>query len=293
MRDLKPFEHYCLYTLGIKASSSSSYVSDVSRFLEYLDSNGFIELNVNVVEQYFLDGCQGLKKSTLSRYLSAIKAYIQFTSLNTSQFDFTDLLTYEFKSKRLPKSISLHEFDVLLESAKSDEAHEDEYLIMMLLFTSGLRVSECVDLTMNSISLKDKSIRVVGKGDKERIVIIHEQCVDVLSQYLNEVRPKRVTNKTNKVLIQPNGRGYSRQKIHKLVHVCGQRIGLNSMHPHRLRHGFASTLLRQGADLRSVQTLLGHSDIKTTQIYTHISDQTLHEKYHAFHPGAQLKKEKK
>jgi integrase/recombinase XerD len=293
MRDLKPFEHYCSYTLGIKESSTSSYVSDVKRFLEFMDSNEFVKLNVDVVEQYFLKGCQGLQKSTLSRYLSAIKAYIQFTSLNTNQFDFTDLLTYEFKSKRLPKIVSLNEFDVLLESAQSSEAHEDEYLIMMLLFTTGLRVSECVDLMMNSISLKDKTIRIVGKGDKERVVIVHDQCYDVLAKYLSEVRPKRLSSKSQRVLIQPNGKNYTRQKIHELVKVCGQRVGLTMMHPHRLRHGFASTLLSQGADLRSVQTLLGHSDIKTTQIYTHISDQSLHEKYHAFHPGAQIKKEKK
>jgi integrase/recombinase XerD len=293
MRDLKPFEHHCLYTLGIKESSTSSYVSDVARFLDFMDSQGFEVLDADVVEQYFLNGCQGLQKSTLSRYLSAIKAYIQYISLHTQQFDFTDLLTYEFKSKRLPKSISLKEFDTLLESAQSSDAHPDEYLIMMLLFTSGLRVSECTDLTMNSISLKDKTIKLVGKGDKERIVLIHDQCFELLNHYLSEIRSKRLLSKSNIVLIQPNGKGYTRQKIHELVKACGGRVGLNSMHPHRLRHGFASTLLRQGADLRSVQTLLGHSDIKTTQIYTHISDQSLHEKYHAFHPGAQIKKEKK
>lgn len=293
MRDLKPFEHYCSYTLGIKESSTSSYVSDVTRFLDFVESNEFKELNADVVEQYFLSGCHGLQKSTLSRYLSAIKAYIHFTSLNTNQFDFTDLLTYEFKSRRLPKSISFNEFDVLLESAQSNDAHEDEYLIMMLLFTTGLRVSECVELMINSISMKDKTIKIVGKGDKERIVLVHDQCHDVLTKYLNDIRPKRLTSKSMRVLIQPNGKNYTRQKIHELVKACGQRVGLPMMHPHRLRHGFASTLLSQGADLRSVQTLLGHSDIKTTQIYTHISDQSLHEKYHAFHPGAQIKKEKK
>jgi integrase/recombinase XerD len=293
MRDLKPFEHYCLYTLGIKESSTSSYVSDVTRFLDFMDSEQINEFNPDTVEQYFLKGCEGLSKSTLSRYLSAIKAYIQYTSLNTTQYDFTDSLTYEFKSKRLPKVITLKEFDTLLESAQSQEAHPDEYLIIMLLFTSGLRVSECVDLTLNSVSLKEKTLKIVGKGDKERIVLIHDQCFEVLTQYLSQERSKRLVSKSNRVLIQPNGNVYTRQKIHELVHACGQRVGLNTMHPHRLRHGFASTLLRQGADLRSVQTLLGHSDIKTTQIYTHISDQSLHEKYHAFHPGAQIKKEKK
>lgn len=290
---MKSFEHYCLYTLGIKESSTSSYVHDVARFLDFFQEHNYDALTLECVEDYFLNGCMGLSKKTCSRYLSAIKAYVQYTSINTQGYDFSDQLHFEFRSKRLPKALALHEFEQLIESSQSSTAHEDEHLLIVLLFTTGLRVSECVDLTMQSLFLDEKMLRILGKGDKERIVILHETCLRVLNEYLEQQRGQRLKQKSSFVLIQPNGKRYTRQKVYQLVHECGLRCGLSSMHPHRLRHGFASTLIQQGADLRSVQTLLGHSDIKTTQIYTHIANQSLQEKYHAFHPGAQIKKEKK
>lgn len=292
MKTLESFEHYCLYTLGVKSSSMNSYVSDIHRFLTFIQEHHIEELNSEAVERYFIEGCQSLSKATLSRYLSAIRAYVKYLSLSTNQFDFSEMLTYEFKSKRLPHVITLNEFNRLIQSSLDEQAHIDEHLLIILLFTTGLRVSECVDLTLNSLYLKEKMIRLVGKGDKERVVILHDQCLDVLTHYLNEVRVKRLSSKSSRLLIQPNGRVYTRQKVYSIVKSCGERIGINDMHPHRLRHGFATTLLSQGADLRSVQSLLGHSDIKTTQIYTHVSDQSLHEKYHSFHPGAKIKKEK-
>lgn len=292
MKSLESFQHYCLYTLGVKPTSMSSYVSDIHRFLAFIEDHDIQKLNPEAVERYFIEGCHSLSKTTLSRYLSAIRAYVRYLSLSTDQFDFSELLTYEFKSKRLPHVISLNEFSRLIDSSLDKHAHEDEHLLIVLLFTTGLRVSECVDLSLNSLYLKEKMIKLIGKGDKERVVILHEQCLELLTQYLNEIRPKRLVSKSQRLLIQPNGRVYSRQKVYTLIRNCGERVGLKDMHPHRLRHGFASTLLSQGADLRSVQSLLGHSDIKTTQIYTHVSDQSLHEKYHSFHPGAKMKKEK-
>lgn len=293
MKKLESFQHYCLYTLGIKPSSTTSYMSDISRFNAFVDEEHIQELNPYVIERYFNERCIDLRKSTKSRYVSAIRSYIQFLSYHSNQYDFSDQLKYEFSSKRLPKDISLREFTLLLESSNDETAHEDERLIIMLLFTTGLRVSELVDLNLNSISLHEKTIKIIGKGDKERIVIIHDDLLVLINHYMNQDRPKRVKSKTSRFLIQSIGKPYTRQKIYALVKNCALRVGIMDMHPHRLRHGFASTLLQQGADLRSVQTLLGHSDIKTTQIYSHLSDKSLQEKYHAFHPGQHIKKEKK
>lgn len=293
MKKLESFQHYCLYTLGIKPSSTTSYMSDISRFNAFVDEEHIQELNPDVIERYFNERCKDLRKATKSRYVSAIRSYIQFLSYHSNQYDFSDQLKYEFSSKRLPKDISLSEFTLLLESSNDETAHEDERLIIMLLFTTGLRVSELVDLNLNSISLHEKTIKIIGKGDKERIVIIHDDLLVLINHYMNQDRPKRVKSKTSRFLIQSIGKPYTRQKIYALVKNCALRVGIMDMHPHRLRHGFASTLLQQGADLRSVQTLLGHSDIKTTQIYSHLSDKSLQEKYHAFHPGQHIKKEKK
>lgn len=293
MKKLESFQHYCLYTLGIKPSSTTSYMSDISRFNAFIDEEHIQELNPDVIERYFNERCKDLRKATKSRYVSAIRSYVQFLSYHSNQYDFSDQLKYEFSSKRLPKDISLREFTLLLESSNDQTAHEDERLIIMFLFTTGLRVSELVDLNLNSISLHEKTIKIVGKGDKERIVIIHDDLWILISQYMNQDRPKRIKSKTSRFLIQSIGKPYTRQKIYALVKNCALRVGIMDMHPHRLRHGFASTLLQQGADLRSVQTLLGHSDIKTTQIYSHLSDKSLQEKYHAFHPGQHIKKEKK
>lgn len=267
MKKLESFQHYCLYTLGIKPSSTTSYMSDISRFNAFVDEEHIQELNPDVIERYFNERCKDLRKATKSRYVSAIRSYIQFLSYHSNQYDFSDQLKYEFSSKRLPKDISLSEFTLLLESSNDETAHEDERLIIMLLFTTGLRVSELVDLNLNSISLHEKTIKIIGKGDKERIVIIHDDLLVLINHYMNQDRPKRVKSKTSRFLIQSIGKPYTRQKIYALVKNCALRVGIMDMHPHRLRHGFASTLLQQGADLRSVQTLLGHSDIKTTQIY--------------------------
>lgn len=292
MKSLTLFKHYCLYTLGVKESSTSAYVSDIKRFLHFLEANSCTELSLSVVEAYFLHGCVGLSKFTLSRYQSAIKAYVQFTASHTQQCDFSDQLHFQFHAKRLPRTLSLHEFDMLLTSAQTQQAHEDEYFIIVLLFTTGLRVSECVNIVLSAISFDEKVMRIVGKGDKERIVVLHDTCITLLQEYITTKRQLRLKTKSNYVLIQPNGERYTRQKLHELIHACGLRCGLKTMHPHRLRHGFASTLIQQGADLRTVQTLLGHSDIKTTQIYTHLADTSITEKYHAFHPGAHIDKEK-
>ena len=293
MKKLEQFQHYCLYTLGIKPSSTSSYVSDISRFIQFIEDEHIQELNPDVVERYFNERCKDLRKATKSRYVSAIRSYIQFLSYHTQQYDFTDQLKYEFSAKRLPKDISMREFSLLLESSNDTYAQEDERIIIMLLFTTGLRVSELVDLNLNSISLRDKTIKIIGKGDKERIVIIHDDLFVLINDYINQIRPKRIKIKISRFLIQSSGKSYTRQKIYAIVKDCALRVGIMDMHPHRLRHGFASTLLQEGADLRSVQTLLGHSDIKTTQIYSHLSDKSLQEKYHAFHPGQHIKKEKK
>jgi integrase/recombinase XerD len=293
MKNLEPFQHYCLYTLGIKPSSTASYVSDISRFNAFIEEENIQELNPDVVERYFNERCIDLRKATKSRYVSAIRSYVQFLSYNTSQYDFSDQLKYEFSAKRLPKVISMREFELLLDSSIQDNAHEDERLIVMLLFTTGLRVSELVDLNLNSISLREKTIKIIGKGDKERIVIIHDDLLVLLNEFITQIRPKRIKTKTSRCLIQSSGKPYTRQKIYTIIKDCALRVGIMDMHPHRLRHGFASTLLQEGADLRSVQTLLGHSDIKTTQIYSHLSDKSLQEKYHAFHPGQHIKKEKK
>lgn len=293
MKNLEPFQHYCLYTLGIKPSSTSSYVSDISRFIAFMEEEHIQELNPDAVERYFNERCLDLRKATKSRYVSAIRSYVQFLSYNTDKYDFSDELKYEFSTKRLPKVISLREFALLLKSSTHDDAREDERLIVMMLFTTGLRVSELVDLNLNSISLHEKTIKIVGKGDKERMVIIHDDLLVLLNEYINQIRPKRIKTKTSRCIIQANGQPYTRQKVYTIVKNCALRVGIMDMHPHRLRHGFASTLLQEGADLRSVQTLLGHSDIKTTQIYSHLSDKSLQEKYHAFHPGQHIKKEKK
>lgn len=293
MKTLEQFQHYCLYTLGIKSNSTASYLSDIFRFNVFIEEEHIQELNPDVIERYFNERCKDLSKATKSRYTSAIRAYIQFLSYHTQQHDFSEQLKYEFKTKRLPKDISMREFSLLLESTANQMAHEDERIIIMLLFMSGLRVSELINLTLSSISFQEKTIKIVGKGDKERIVIIHDDLLILMHEYVNNIRPNRIKAKTSCFLIQSIGKPYTRQKIYTLVKSCALRIGITKMHPHRLRHGFASTLLQQGADLRSVQSLLGHSDIRTTQIYSHISDKLLLEKYHAFHPGQHLKKEKK
>ena len=180
--------------------------------------------------------------------------------------------------QRLPKVVSLKEVEEMLHNNLTPFEH----VIMELLYSCGLRVSELVNLKLNDIDMSSKYIRCFGKGSKERIIPIGEKAKNVIKEYLptRDLLIKKFNLTTKNLLIKDNGHFVTRQDIYNFIHAQGKLIHKN-ISPHTLRHSFATHLLENGADLRVVQELLGHSDVSTTQLYTHISKKRLKEVYFA------------
>ena len=178
--------------------------------------------------------------------------------------------------KRLPKVISIREIDEILRVNLS----ELQVVMIELLYSCGLRVSELVSLKIGDIDLKSKYVRCFGKGSKERIIPIGKKAVDAIEKYLpqRELVFKKYNLNSKKLLVNDSGRYINRQDVYNFIHSCGKKIHKN-ISPHTLRHSFATHLLENGADLRVVQELLGHSDVSTTQLYTHISKKRLKDVY--------------
>ena len=191
--------------------------------------------------------------------------------------------------KSLPHVLSVSDVDKLLDITLNDKYSYRNKAMLELMYSSGLRISELVNLKMQDIDLMENIIRVYGKGSKERIVPIGDYASKYLDIYIKEYRPKFIKKHLNDYLfLNSRGENISRQALFKIIKQLLREKNLNvAFSPHTLRHSFASHMLENGADLRSIQELLGHSDISTTQIYTHISNKKIIENYNDSHPHSQ------
>ena len=227
----------------------------------------------------------GLAASTQKRMLVAVRGLCRYlVRREVLAEDPAALVQLPKVGKRLPDAVHLEEVRAMIEAAK--ESPRDLALVM-LLYGAGLRISEAVELDVGGVHLDAGLVRVVGKGSKERLVPIGEPTIEVLRAYLASDRPRRLKSGPSDALFP--GRGgkgtFTRQAAFKLVRRLARAAGLGrDISPHKLRHAFATHLVTRGADLRSVQVMLGHADLRTTEIYTHVDDQHLRRTYDAHHP---------
>ena len=192
---------------------------------------------------------------------------------------------------KLPDVLTIDQVNALLDQAVGDSPRQlRDRAILEVLYGCGLRVSECANLNLADCFFDDGFLRVIGKGDKERITPISGCALDALVAYLERGRPALVkpANPTSAVFLNTRGGRLSRQSIHKIVAKAGISIGVENLHPHTLRHSFATHMLAGGADLRVIQEILGHSDISTTQVYTHVNRVHIQEEYLSAHPRARM-----
>jgi integrase/recombinase XerD len=274
---------------GLADNTIQSYSRDLLRFFQFLE--GRRRSPLQATQDDLMDYMSTLQKAlsirSCARNLSALKMFFRFlVSEGKIQGSPARLLGAPKLPRKLPGVLTPDEVDMLLSQPDpSNHRGQRDKAMLELLYATGLRVSELVGLKMSNINLEAGFVRMVGKGSKERMVPMGTKALEVIKGYLSEARGKLLKNRSSSYLfLNSRGTGLTRQGFWKLIKKYGKKAGIKKeITPHKLRHSFASHLLEGGADLRSVQVMLGHADISTTQIYTHITRERLkqiHEKYH-------------
>ena len=276
---------------GLSANTLAAYRTDLGKLAAWLDQQGSSLLTLQALDlQAYLAWRvdHGFKATSTARLLSALRRFYQYLireQLRTD--DPTALLAGPKLPQRLPKDLNEQQVDALLMAPAVDQPLElRDKAMLELLYATGLRVSELVGLTIENISLRQGVVRVVGKGNKERLVPMGEEALYWLQQYLRAARTELLGGVSCDVLF-PSSRAQqmTRQTFWHRIKLYAERAGIRvNLSPHTLRHAFATHLLNHGADLRVVQMLLGHADLTTTQIYTHVARERLNALHQQHHP---------
>ena len=291
-------EEYLDYLRVERASSPNTieaYGRDLDRYNDYLAGSGVTEpgeVERPLVESYVGALCDlGLAASSVERGVSAVKGFHRFMFREgISPSCPTSDLPLPAKPSRLPDVISREEAARLLDQPfPATAAGLRDHAMLEVLYGCGLRASELCGLDVRDAALDEELLRVFGKGSKERVVPILGSAARVLAEYLGQGRGELVGKKPNSaVFLNVRGGRITRQSVHAVVEKYGRMAGIEGLHPHTLRHSFATHLLEGGADLRVVQELLGHADISTTQLYTHLDRSHIRRVYLSAHPRAHL-----
>ena len=284
---LKVERHLSINTLG-------SYAHDLKRFANFVTAKDVDDPRL-IKEEHLLSFLVLLHKEkigsrSVARYLSALRGLFRFL-VNEKVLSDNPVAKVESPARwqKLPKFLTLEEVDSLIaQPDKKTALGLRDHAIIQLMYASGLRISEISTLTMERINLQQGYVIILGKGSKERVVPIGKTALAALDEYFKDSRPTLLNRRINDhVFISHRGAKISRQRLWEIIKAAARRAGIKiNVTPHMLRHSFATHLLERGADLRSVQTMLGHTDIATTQIYTHVSSKHLKDIYRKFHPRA-------
>lgn len=286
---------YLTVELGLSANTRQAYERDLRLFcktLGFKNSDALVNVSREQITGYMTQLKEkGLAAATIARKLAAIKAFYRFmTAEGYMDANPAEVVEAGTKGIKLPRVLSEDEVVRLLNQPDitTAEGFRDRTMLEVL-YATGMRVSELINLTLDRVDLNMKYIIAFGKGSKERIVPLGSVAAEFLQQYLEKVRPKLTHEErnTNIVFLAFGGHELTRQRFWQIIRAYGRKANINkALTPHILRHSFATHLLDNGADLRSVQELLGHSDISTTQIYTHLTNKRLRDIYAKAHPRA-------
>lgn len=286
---------YLTVELGLSANTRQAYERDLRLFcktLGFKNSDALVNVSREQITGYMTQLKEkGLAAATIARKLAAIKAFYRFmTAEGYMDANPAEVVEAGTKGIKLPRVLSEVEVVRLLNQPDitTAEGFRDRTMLEVL-YATGMRVSELINLTLERVDLNMKYIIAFGKGSKERIVPLGSVAAEFLQQYLEKVRPKLTheDRNTNIVFLAFGGHELTRQRFWQIIRGYGRKANINkALTPHILRHSFATHLLDNGADLRSVQELLGHSDISTTQIYTHLTNKRLRDIYAKAHPRA-------
>jgi integrase/recombinase XerD len=276
---------------GLSENTIKSYRVDIDRYITFVIDEGktFDSVTEKLLNKY-IDKLlkSGLVATSINRNFSAIKGfYKHLIEENISKTDPTENIDSRKIPKRLPEVLTIAEIDLLLEQPDMStlQGYRDKTIIETM-YATGLRVSELVDLKFNNLLFEMDIIRVIGKGSKERIVPIGKSAISYIESYIKDIRPSLINKgASDAIFLNRRGKKLTRSYIWEMIKRYSAMAKIEkNIHPHTLRHSFATHLIEGGADLRAVQEMLGHSDISTTQIYTHLDRDFLKEVHRSFHP---------
>ncbi len=268
-----------------KDTTVNSYSEDIYKYLEYMESKNIssaLDISYNNLLDYlkYLDDNK-YEVSSVARKIVSIKAFHKYLSENYNVIDISTKINTPRFYRKLPNILTIEEVDNLLDIKLDTPFDYRNKAMLELMYSSGLRVSELINLELSDIDLNNNYVRCFGKGSKERIVPVGEYSSKYLSIYINEYRDSMKKGYyTEKIFLNNHGKEMTRQGFFKIIKRIAKDKDINkNITPHMLRHSFATHLLNNGADLRTIQEMLGHSSISTTQIYTNVTNDILKENY--------------
>lgn len=294
--ELEDYLHFLRIERQLADNTLTSYQKDLIDYIQSVLETQQLHTLDDVERQHILVHLRKLKEEgksarTIARHISSIRSFHQFLLREkVTSKDPTIHLELPQIEQKLPNFLSVEELTKLLNSIDLSKPQGVRDLAMFeLMYASGMRISECLNLDLEDLHLTMGFVRVYGKGGKERIIPLGGAAISACERYLEEARPKllKKAERTDAIFISQRGKRLTRQGIWKLLNKHVMNAGIQKdITPHVLRHSFATHLIENGADLRAVQEMLGHADISTTQIYTHVSKKRLKEVYKQFHPRA-------
>ncbi|SHS38432.1 tyrosine recombinase XerD [Mycobacteroides abscessus subsp. abscessus] len=293
--ELKDFMHFLIVEKALAKNTIVSYERDLKAYVKYIKTVENVQ-SINGIGRiqivHFLGHLkeQGKSSRTIARNIASIRAFHQFLLREkVAEQDPSVHIETPQLERTLPKVLNLQEVERLLEAPKLTTHYGlRDKAMLELLYATGIRVSELIGLNLDDAHLTMGFVRCIGKGNKERIIPLGRTAATAIQEYLNKGRPQFIKNQREESLfVNHHGRRLTRQGFWKILKGLTKEAGIEKdLTPHTLRHSFATHLLENGADLRAVQEMLGHSDISTTQIYTHVTKTRLKDVYSQFHPRA-------
>ncbi len=286
---IEDFQIYLTYEKRLSVNTIEAYVKDVEDFFNFLGAETFSDKirKDDVLDYIIFQNEKGISNRSIARKISSMKSFFLFL-LKSERADKNPIENIDSPQylKKLPHYLSIEEVEKMIGPGGEDPKEIRDSCIVELLYSSGIRVSELCSLRISDISLEKGIIIVTGKGGKERLIPIGEAAIVSIKKYLlfrREISPKMTL--PDQLFISRLGKGLTRISVWSVIKQRARKAGIiKVITPHSLRHSFATHMLANGADLRSVQELLGHSDISTTQIYTHVSTDLLKDTHKKFHP---------
>ncbi len=275
-----------VYVRNYSKNTVDSYRNDIEQFYELMNNKALDKITTEDIRGY-IKHLSTVSEKSLARKLSTLRTFYDFM-VKKSYLAVSPMDSIEGPKigKYLPDVLTISEVDKLLDFEPDNHFSFRNRCILELLYSTGLRISELTSLKLENVSLEESLVKVMGKGSKERIVPLNDIATEYMSKYIKEVRPCMLKKEqTDYIFLNNHGKVLTRQAVFKMIKKRAEDIKLGKeISPHTLRHSFATHLLQNGADIRFIQELLGHSDVGTTEIYTHIANETLKRDYDEFNP---------